>query len=327
MIRIGLVGTGYISGVHALAAKEVENVSITSVFSRDKKRVKKFAEKFGIPNYFDNYDSFLDSNIDAVIICLPTPLHKDYSIEALNRSKHVLCEKPMALNIDDGIEMKNTAEKTGRVLMVAHVLRFWPEYVIVKKILEDGLVGNIRKVITYRFASLPEWSSNNWLLDQNKSGGVPVDLQLHDIDFIFWLLGEPKKYYSVGICNPDGLIVNSSAIFQYENATAIAEAGYILAKDFRFEMGFKIITDSVIFDYYNLREPTLLIEKAGKTPEAVQFEYSNSYSKQISYFVECIIQNNQPEQIKLSDAIKSLQFSIDIKSSILLMKNLKERII
>ncbi len=317
MIKIGLVGTGYISGVHAFAAKDVKNVSITSVFGRDKNKAKKFAEEFGIPNYYDNYNTFLDSDIDAVIISLPTTFHKDFSVEALNRSKHVLCEKPIALNIDDAIEMKNTAEKTGRILMAAHVLRFWPEYVAVKKLFQDESVGIIRKVYAYRFASLPEWSSNNWLLDQNKSGGVPVDLQIHDIDFIRWLLGESKKYYSAGIKNSDDLIINSSTVFQYEHATAVAEAGYVLAKNFRFEMGFKIITDSVVLDYYNLREPTLLIEKASESSEAVQFENCNSYSNQISYFAECIKQNRKPEQIQLSDAIKSLQISLDIKSSIL----------
>ncbi len=317
MIKLGIIGTGYISNIHTIAAKDLDNVSISSVFSRDRNNAKKFAEKYKIPNYYDNYNALLDSDVDAVIIGVPTTLHKDFSIKALKKFKHVLCEKPISLNISDAFEMQKAFQQSKKILMIAHVLRFWAEYVTVKKMMDDGALGNIRKIYAYRFASIPKWSKNNWLLNQDMSGGVPIDLQIHDVDYILWLLGEPKKYYSTGVSNVEGLIVNSSTVFQYNQATAVAEAGYVLAKGFRFEMGFKIITDSVVLDYSNLREPTLLIEKTGKPPEAIQFENYNAYRNQVSYFVECIKHNRQPEKIKLSDAIKSLQLSINIKLSIL----------
>ncbi len=316
IIRIGLAGAGFISGVHASATENLKNVVIDSVFDIDKNRAQKFAEKYGVVNYYDSFDALLKSEIDAVVIGLPTPFHKEYSIEALSRSKHVLCEKPIALKLEDADEMIKAAEKSDAIFMIAHVLRFWSEYVKVKQLIDEGSFGNIKKIYAYRFSDVPQWSKNNWLLDPMKSGGVPVDLQIHDLDFIRWLMGEPSSVFTVGNTQDEGLIINSSCLMQYANSTAVAEAGYIMPLNMGLEMGFKIITDSAIIDYNNLREPSLIIKKDGNIFEAIRVENKNAYSEQISYFTECIRKGNNPERISTSDAKKSLELSLKIKSLI-----------
>ncbi len=317
MIKIGLLGTGYISEVHASAAKDVEKVSITSVFSRNKKRAKDFAEKFGIPNFFDDYISMLSSGeIDAVIIGVPTPFHKEFALKAFEASKHVLCEKPIALTLEDSNEMLRNAEKNSVILMIAQVLRFWPEYVAVKKLIEDNSIGRIKNIYTVRFSTTPAWSENNWLLNPSQSGGVPVDIQIHDFDFIRWILGEPLSIYAVGSLNEKGLIINSGCVFQYSDSIAVSEAGYVLPRNSRFEMGFKLIAESAVIEYNNLREPTLIIKRDNGSIEAIQIENKNAYSEQISYFAECAANKINPNRIKTSDAIKSLSLSLRVKSLI-----------
>ena len=315
MIKLGFAGTGYINQIHARAAKGLKDISLSAVFSRSKKSGEQFANRFSIANSFTNYEEMLNV-IDAVIIGLPTPLHKEYSIKALKFSKNVLCEKPIALELNDALEMRSDSDKSKKFLMIAHVLRFWPEYLALKKIIENGSAGNIKKIYAYRFASIPQWSSNNWLLDKNQSGGVPVDLLIHDIDFIRWMLGEPIKYYAVGNKNKEGLIVNSTVSFQYKNAIGVAEAGYVLGKDSRFRMGFNVITDNCVFDYSNLREPTLLVEGNDGILTTVLIEDIDAYSCQLSYFIECIKKNRAPKQIELSDAIESLRIAKGINSLI-----------
>lgn len=97
-------------------------------------------------------------------------------MRAIESSRHVLCEKPVSLNAEDGVEISESAARKGVVFMVAHVIRFWPEYIRTKESIDSGSVGKIRNIYAYRFGTIPGWSTDNWLLDLSKSGGVPVDL-------------------------------------------------------------------------------------------------------------------------------------------------------
>ncbi len=317
MIRIGLVGTGYISGVHASAARELDDVSITSVYSREEKKANAFAKKFGIPYAFCDFDKFLRSDrVDAVIIAVPTPLHKDFSLRAIESSKHVLCEKPISLNVDDGIEISESAAGKGVVFMVAHVIRFWPEYVRTKELIDSGLLGKIRDIYAYRFGTVPGWSADNWLLDPSKSGGVPVDLQIHDVDFIRWVLGDPLSTFAAGTRNDKGLVVNSSCIFRYHDCTAVAEAGYILPEHAKFEMGFRIIADSAVVDYNNLRGQTLIITRGDGPGEPVPVGSKDAYAEQLAHFAACVSSGKNSGRIETAEAVASLSSSLRIKSLI-----------
>lgn len=314
MLKIGLVGTGYINRVHALAAKNINDILITSVFGRNKKKAENFAAEFNIPNFYDNYEIMLE-NCDAVIIGIPTRFHKEFSLRAFEALKHVLCEKPIALTVEDGMEMQKNADAKNVIFMIAQVLRFWPEYLEAKNLIEKNNFGKIKSVSTYRFSAVPEWSSDNWLLNPAESGGVPVDLQIHDIDFIQWLLGKPNSVYAAGAFSKN-LIINSKAVLQFENAAAVSEAGYVLPKNGKFQAGFKIITESAVIEYNNLKNPALLISKEGKSSETIHTKKVSSYENQINYFTNCIKNKVFPQRIKTQEAIDALSICLDIKKFI-----------
>src|SRR5207248_5673184 len=121
-----------------------------------------------------------DPEIDAVDICLPTPIHRATAERALGRGAHVLLEKPIALALEDADAIVEAAARSGRIFMVGLVLRFWPEYVELQRRVASGELGGPRAVNAHRLSPPADW--NEWMADRSQSGGTPVDLMIHDFD-------------------------------------------------------------------------------------------------------------------------------------------------
>jgi len=317
VVRLACIGTGFISAIHAENCRNLGTVELTAVYSRHHDSGARFAEKYSIPRVYTDYEELLsDKQIDAVLICLPTPMHREFSIRAAEVGKHILCEKPIALTVEDGEEMIESAEKNNVVLMIAHVLRFWPEYVMAKSKIDEAQTGRIRSVAAYRLSAPPEWSSGNWLLDASQSGGVPVDLMVHDIDFIEWLLGEPRSVKASGALARSNFVESVASVFEYDHAIAYAEAGYILPRSESLRMGFRIVCENGVIEYSNRSHPTLAISREGE-PVTYPFVPSLSpYGAQMSYFAECVRNARYPSQCPPRAALSSLAIALQINRSI-----------
>ena len=127
--------------------------------------------------------------VDVVDICLPTDLHADFAVRALQMGKHVVCEKPMAISLAEADRMIEAARKSGRRLMIAHCIRFWPEYVELRRLVESGELGHLLSLSLTRYSPFPSWGSDNWLADERRAGGAALDLHIHDTDFAAYLMG------------------------------------------------------------------------------------------------------------------------------------------
>lgn len=167
-----------------------KRVRVKTVCGRSPERAARVAESVGaVPG--TDLDSVLDDpEIDAVDICLPTPIHRDVAGRAFAAGKHVLLEKPLALTVEDAEAIVAAAERSGRIFMVGLVLRFWPEYVELGRLVERGELGRPKAVFTQRLSPPADWA--DWLRDRDQSGGTPVDLMIHDFDQINALLGTPS---------------------------------------------------------------------------------------------------------------------------------------
>ncbi|MBN2048284.1 MAG: Gfo/Idh/MocA family oxidoreductase, partial [Anaerolineaceae bacterium] len=141
------------------------------------------------------YDSleamFAAEQPDVVHLTTPSYLHAEMAVRCLERGIHVFSEKPMALNLVDAQKMCAAAKQANRFLMIGQVIRFWPQYLYLKQLLETQTYGRLRYLNLYRFSGSPSWAERSWFLDQALSGRAPVDLHLHDTDFIHYLLGVP----------------------------------------------------------------------------------------------------------------------------------------
>ena len=185
-LKIGIVGAGRIGNVHAESITyhipEAEVVMVTDVMEAS---AKKLAERFGVPKYSADYmDIINDPEIDAVLVCSPTPTHADISIAAMKAGKHVFCEKPVHTSIERIKEVAKVAEETGRKLQIGFNRRFDHNHKAVQKMVANGTLGNVEIVkITSRDPEppSPEYAAS--------SGGLYIDRMIHDFDMAMFLAG------------------------------------------------------------------------------------------------------------------------------------------
>ena len=195
-LKIGIVGAGRIGNVHAESITyhipEAEVVMVTDVMEAS---AKKLAERFGVPKYSADYmDIINDPEIDAVLVCSPTPTHADISIAAMKAGKHVFCEKPVHTSIDRIKEVAKVAEETGRKLQIGFNRRFDHNHKAVQKMVANGTLGNVEIIkITSRDPEppSPEYAAS--------SGGLYIDMMIHDFDMAMFLAGsDVTEVYAMG---------------------------------------------------------------------------------------------------------------------------------
>lgn len=191
-LNVGIIGSGSISTMHTEGYKKLDNVNVIAVCDINEERAKKYAEKYNIPQVFTDYREMLKlDELDAVSVTTWNNGHAPITIEALKAGKHVLCEKPLALNAKLAEEMVKTAKETGKLLMVGFVRRFEENANYIKKAIENGELG---KVYYAKTGYVRKWGNpGGWFCDKSRSGGGPViDLGVHVIDLIRYITGKPK---------------------------------------------------------------------------------------------------------------------------------------
>ncbi len=197
-MNIGLVGVGGMGSVHYANYKEIEGCRVAAVCGGSK-RARETAEKWGLPCYPSIREMVENCDIDIVDICTPTYLHHDMVMESLDCGKDTICEKPIALNLKDAKEMLDEAEEKGCRLYIAQVLQFTKEVEILRRTVESGVYGKPLDACFERLSACPRWAKDGWLFDVNKSGLLPYDLHIHDLDVIVSVFGKPEGY-SVTSC-------------------------------------------------------------------------------------------------------------------------------
>ena len=192
MLKIGLVGVGGISGAHIPAWEAMEGAELVAICDIRTERMEKYPEK---RHYTDFEEMLNNEELDILDICLPTYLHADFAVKAMEKGINVICEKPISLKEEDVERVYSTAEKNNVKFMVAHVLRFWPEYELLKEIYDTKKYGKLLSGTMIRLGGYPKWSWDGWMMDEKRSGLVPFDLHIHDLDFMVYTFGEPKVKY------------------------------------------------------------------------------------------------------------------------------------
>ncbi len=191
-MRIGVIGTGGMGNVHTRHWINIEGVSVIA-FDQDATKLSEFCDKHGIKGA-SSLDDLL-KNVDAVDICLPTHLHLETALKAIAAKKAVLVEKPMARTVEECQIMIDAAKKAGVLLSVAHVVRFFPEHRRAHELIQEGSIGRPAAIRMRRGGGAPK-GAGLWFQDYEKSGGVLLDLAIHEFDWLRWTLGEPTQVFS-----------------------------------------------------------------------------------------------------------------------------------
>lgn len=190
-VRVGLIGSQFISGIHAESLKYVSDAEILSVASPTEEHVKDFAQQHDIPNYFTDYKKMLEMDeIDMIVLGLPNYLHAQATVDAAKAGKHVVCEKPLCMNLREADLMIETCKQEGVKLMYAEELCFAPKYVRLKQLVDEGALGDVYLV---KQSEKHDGPHAPWFWDVQKSGGgVALDMGCHAFEFFRWILGKPE---------------------------------------------------------------------------------------------------------------------------------------
>ncbi|UCD28460.1 MAG: Gfo/Idh/MocA family oxidoreductase [Planctomycetota bacterium] len=312
MIRVGLIGAGFIGRNHFNQYEQMTDRSkVVALCDKEpNRRAGDWTDVGGnvgdmqgtkrdlgdIKQYADWHDLIADPEVEMVDICVPTYLHAEMSIAALKAGKHVLCEKPMALSVEQCDKMLAAAAKSKQKFMIAQCIRFWPMCVWLKEVIDDKRFGTLRALQLRRQASTPDYSLNNWILDPELSGGAILDLHVHDTDWTIHMFGKPKSITAQAYPQPNGAFDRVHALWHYRNDLVVQIEGFWdMPPGFGFNMGFTARFDqaSVVFDL-NSGKPLTILKPDGKD-ETPQMPEKDGYYKEIEYFLGCIQKNEDPK--------------------------------
>lgn len=189
-VRVGLVGSGFISTIHAEALKRVPGAEVIAAVSPTGTHAEDFAKRNGFRLAFRDYQKFLECpEIDLVVLGCPNQFHSEYAVRAAAAGKHVVCEKPLCRTLDEADRMIDACKKANVKLMYAEEICFAPKYVRLKQLLDDGALGN---PYLLKQAEKHDGPHSPWFWDANLSGGgVTLDMGCHAFEFFRWLLGKP----------------------------------------------------------------------------------------------------------------------------------------
>lgn len=261
MVRIGIAGIGFMGMIHFLAARGAAGVRVSAVQSRDP--AKRAGDWRGIRGNFgppgevmdlagvrahESFDELLrDPEIDLVDLTVPTGQHEAMAIAALRAGKHVLVEKPIALDVAAADRMLAAAEKAGRLLMVAHVLPCFPEFRHALVAATSGEWGRLRAGHFTRVISQPDWSAA--IADLAATGGPALDLHVHDTHFIRTLAGRPSEVVAVGV-HEGGIVKHLTTLYRFGEGPALScTSGALAAGGRPFTHGFELYFDQATLTF------------------------------------------------------------------------------
>ncbi|HEY51927.1 MAG TPA: Gfo/Idh/MocA family oxidoreductase [Caldilineae bacterium] len=199
-MKIGIIGVGAMGGTHADAWTHTP-ARIVGFVAEHFEHARAMAEKYNAQAYPDL--ASLLPHIDVIDICTPTHLHSEMVLQAAAAGVDIICEKPLARSVAEGQKMIRASKEAGVKLLVGHVVRFFPEYVGAKRAVEAGQVGEVAVVRLQRDVFRPRKTVGNWFLDFERSGGMILDLMIHDFDYARWVAGPVKTVFCKHIGDPE----------------------------------------------------------------------------------------------------------------------------
>ena len=299
MLKVAVVGVGGISGAHIPVWEEMEDAELIALCDIRPEQMEEYEGK----NRYTDFEEMLNNEeIDILDICLPTFLHADYAIKAMERGINVICEKPISLNEEDIDRVYSTAEKYNVKFMVAQVLRFWPEYELLKEIYDTKKYGKLLSGTMTRLGCYPRWSWDGWMMDEKRSGLVPFDLHIHDLDFMVYAFGIPEiKYqYRSKLPDQDFFTVNYDfGDFSINTEASWYATCYPFTAQFRFQFEDAIVANEngKMIIYLRDDERIDLSEEAEGDTGNINLPKSDAYANEIHYFFDCVVNDKPVEKI------------------------------
>ena len=300
-LKVAIVGFGFMGRTHYGVWRRLTNACVACVCDSNLAQITAktkgnldVADDSALPpsvRVYDSFDRMLErESLDVVDITLPTPLHAPMAIKALERNINVLCEKPMAVDAKTCDRMIAAARRSKGKLMVAQCVRYWPEYRILKGWVDSGKFGRVIAADFTRFSPAPAWNNGgkSWFMDESKSGGVALDMHLHDTDEIHYLFGMPEGVMSRAHLHGDGWTDFIATTYCYPDKVVTSSSSWAMAPSFVWESGFRVVFEkAVAVANSHAALPLIVYPEKGK-PFSPKLPKASGYETEIREFAAWI---------------------------------------
>ena len=325
-VGVAVVGVGFVGGqAHVPSFKKIEGSELIALGAMTEKHVKPLAEQYGVKYYLD-YEKLLENpRIQAVVLAVPTPMHYELAMKAIKKSKHVLCEMPLAPTIEKVRELQKAAEKARVLLMPVLQFRFAPIYTRTKEMIESGLIGN---TVAFHFREFipatsiaQQWPIGSWAWNVQESGGYPdFTLSVWSIDMFRWMfkseiekvqwmasypmlksLGNILGYNTMGVVK-----LSNGAVGSIHYSASVTPS----ASTSRLEV-YGDNTDVIHAVWFN----RILLYGAGQEPQQWNLDVKGTrvwgHRQLDEHFIDCILHGKHPE-VTVEDAVKAQEVALQI---------------
>lgn len=312
-LNVGVAGLGRLGSLYArYLAFQIPEANVIAVNDANKEHSDKIAQEIGAKASFADYHDMLDmKDLDAIVITTPTSTHRDIVVDAASKGKAVFCEKPLTISMDEAVDMKDAVAKSGIFFHMGFMRRFDRGYSAAKSRILDGEIGD---PIVFKASSRDPFRPSLEFADPAKSGGLFLDMGIHDIDLARWFMGDVSEVYSIGniLAYPEMATINDidNAIFnlKFTNGTLgnidLSRSG-IYGYDIRTEI---LGTKGTIQIGYLRETPITILKKEGVTHDTVPYfmeRFEQAYIIQLRDFVTKVIDQKEPS-ISINDGQAAL---------------------
>jgi predicted dehydrogenase len=320
MLKIGIIGAGFMGKMHTAAYQQLQSVldfQVTAVADTDKEKADEMAKSLNVKAYYSPEELIDNADVNTVDVCVPTWLHYEYASRAISKGYHIFVEKPLCLFSKDAFALVKQAEEKNVFSQVGLALRFWTEYDYLKSAVDDGVFGKIKHLKLRRLCAPP---TNNWMSDVNLSGGAILDLQIHDADFALYLFGQPEQVRA--FINHTGEKYSSIVSeLKYKDFMVITEVSWDFPPTFPFEMSYLAAFEKATIDYsmahglkvYPLEgvsfSPDFKKECTATNDAGGNISDLGGYYNELYYFIDCINKGVKPVQASLLAGAEAVELT------------------
>jgi inositol 2-dehydrogenase len=322
-LKVGLIGLGRLGSVYGShLAHHVPNADLSAVSDANGSLAKSFAKKYDVKKWYQNYNDLIaDNEVDAVAVITPTSTHKEVVIEALKAGKATFCEKPISISLNEAEQILSTVEKTGTFFQMGFQRRFDRGYLEAKKKLEKGEIGT---PVVLRSSSRDPFAPPLEFCDPQKSGGLILDMGIHDFDVARMFMGEIESVYSIGgaLAYPEMKKIkdiDNAVISLYFQNGALGIVDLSRNAVYGYDIRAEILGTKGTLKVGYLREtPVLTLTKKGVTHDVVPHfmeRFGEAYLTQIQDFTNNVLKDKEPT-ISAKDGLAALKISLAATKSL-----------
>lgn len=313
MLTVGILGAGGMGAVHARHYARMADVRLV-FHDPNPEQSKSFQDRFGAEPISSTDD--LIARADVVDLCLPTPLHVSEGLKAIAAGRALFVEKPLAGSLEDGARLVEAAEQANVPLMPGQVVRFFPEFATGRRLVGQGAVGTPAAARVRRGGGAPR-GLDRWFLDHSKSGGILLDLAVHDFDWLRWTLGEVKRVYSRSVTAKAGQGVDYALTTMTFDSGCVAHVENTWMDPSGGRAAFEIAGSDGLIQYDSRNAATLRTHVEGKTmSEAPLLPGDDPYFNELRSFVDAV-QTGRPTPVTGRDGLMALSIALAARESAL----------